>query len=385
MTAGRIAEGLGTAARVTNPLTAPAAAISGAARGVGNLGAEVLGLGTGTGAETMKTAARAGYEGGEAAQAFREQMRGSVPLEGVADDAMNAVQNIRKKRGELYRAQMAELGADRTVLPFDQIDAALADITGVKTFKGISINEKTQAIRQEIGQTIAQWKQLPPQDYHTPEGLDALKQKIGDIRNATAPGTPERKVASDAYRAIRSTIIAQAPEYKNIMTAYEKSSDLLSDLEKTLSLNENASADTILRKLQSVLRDNVNTSYGHRAQLAQYLVDNGSPYLLHALAGQALKPWTARGLGRLAQQLGAMVAGGLGGGAAYAGGAGLLGTGGYGLAAAALPLAGTSPRLMGEAAYYAGRTAKPFGLAGRGLRAAAPYAPPAAIIGREPQ
>ena len=45
-------------------------------------------------------------------------------------------------------------------------------------------------------------------------------------------------------------------------------------------------------------------------------------------AGQTLKPWTARGLGRLAQQLGAMlVGGGLGGAAAYAGGAGLLGTG----------------------------------------------------------
>ena len=75
----------------------------------------------------MKTAARAGYEGGEAAQAFREQMRGSVPLEGVADDAMNAVQNIRRKRGDLYREQMAQLGADRTVLPFDKIDEALAE------------------------------------------------------------------------------------------------------------------------------------------------------------------------------------------------------------------------------------------------------------------
>ena len=225
MTAGRIAEGLGTAARMTNPLAAPAAAITGTGRAIGKLGAEGFGLATGTGPEAMKTAARAGYEGGEAAQAFREQMRGSVPLEGVAEDAMTAVQNIRRKRGDLYREQMAQLGADRTVLPFAKIDEALAEVTKVKTFKGVPINDKTQAIRQEIGQTIAEWKQLPAADFHTPEGLDALKQKVGSIREATAAGTPERKVASDAYRAIRSTIITQAPEYKNIMAAYEKSSN----------------------------------------------------------------------------------------------------------------------------------------------------------------
>jgi hypothetical protein len=111
---------------------------------------------------------------------------------------------------------------DRTVLPFDKIDPR----SPTSPNKGIPINDETQAIRQEIGQTIAQWRQLPPEHFHTPEGLDALKQKLGEIRNATAPGTPERVIANDAYRAIRYTIVAQAPEYRKIMTGYEQASNL---------------------------------------------------------------------------------------------------------------------------------------------------------------
>jgi hypothetical protein len=347
---GRAGEVARTAGRVTDPLMAPFAA----ARGAGNIASHALNITTNAGPEALQYAARAGYQGGEAAKQFREQMRGKAPMEGVVDDAMDAVSNMRRKRGEAYRAEMAKLGADTTVLSFDKIDDALAEVTKVKTFKGIPINEKTQAIRQEIGQTIAEWKQLPPDQFHTPEGLDALKQKIGDIRNATQPGTPERVVANDAYRAIRSTIVAQAPQYKKIMSAYETSSELLNDLEKTLSLNERASTDTILRKLQSILRNNVNTSFGYRRQLAQYLLDNGSPNLLHALAGQALQPWTPRGLGKLGLQIGGILGTALGGGAHLAGAA-LPGAGAIGLAGWA---AASSPRLMGEAAYYGGRGAR---------------------------
>jgi hypothetical protein len=173
---------------------------------------------------------------------------------------------------------------------------------------GQVISESTQAIRQKIAQTVHEWKTLPPADFHTAEGLDALKQKIGDIRDATAYGSPERVVANQAYSAIRRTITEQAPKYANVMDAYTKASDIINELERTLSLNPNATVDTSLGKLQSVLRDNVNTSFGRRRELAEFLVNYGAPNLIERLSGQALKPWTARGRGKLGMQVATIAA-----------------------------------------------------------------------------
>src|SRR5262245_45560868 len=101
------------------------------------------------------------------------------------------------------------------------------------------------------------------------------------------------------------------------MNAYAKASDIINELERTLSLNPNATVDTSLRKLQSVLRDNVNTSFGRRRELAEYLVNHGAPNLIERLSGQALKPLASRGLGRLGMQVAAELAAfGVGAGAA---------------------------------------------------------------------
>lgn len=136
------------------------------------------------------------------------------------------------------------------------------------------------------------------------------------------------------------------------MNGYEKATDLLHDIERTLSLNPKATVDTSLRKLQSILRDNVNTSYGRRGELAEFLVTNGAPNLMEKLAGQALKTWAPRGLGKLAATEG--LAAGVGAMAAGIPGAGTA-------AAATLPF--MSPRLMGEASY---------GIGAAGRRLAAP-------------
>jgi hypothetical protein len=103
-----------------------------------------------------------------------------------------------------------------------------------------------------------------------------------------------------------------------------------------------------LRKLQSTLRNNVNTNFGKRADLAKFLAANGAPRLMEKLAGQALNAWMPRGLGSLGMQLGLEGAAGLFG---HAAGAGLAGAG-LGVLAT-MPF--MSPRLMGEASYYAGK------------------------------
>lgn len=367
--AGKIGEVASVAGRALDPLTP----VVGAAKLAARPAAELLGMTTGVGPEPFRMAAAAGQEGGEAARAFRENIRGTEPLQDAVIEARGAVGQMRRERGNAYRAQMARVGADNTILRWNELDTALADMDKVATFKGQSLSPSTEAIRAQINSTVANWKNLRASEFWTPEGFDALKKKIGDIRDATQPHTPERVVADQAYQAIRKTIIDQVPEYAKVMKGYEEASTQIREIERTLSLNPNASIDTALRKLQSALRDNVNTSFGRRAELAQFLVNAGAPHLMEKLAGQALKPWAPRGLGRLTAQLATHSAAALVG----AGAAGTTGAG-AGLAAS-MPL--MSPRLMGESAYRVGQASRlplrPIGRAAfqAGRNPANPYQP----------
>lgn len=344
-TAGKVAT---VASKIGNAID-PVNAAVGASKAVGKGAATVVGaFGTGTGGQAIRAAAEAGAKGGAAADTFAGNLRGAAPIEDVVATAKTALDNMRAERGQAYRTAMADIGRDSTVLDFGKIDNAVADIQKVKTYKGQNLSPSTSEIRQKITDVIDEWKTLDPKEFHTAEGLDALKQKIGDIRDAAKYGTPERVVADRAYSAVRQTIVDQAPEYAKVMKGYEEASSLIKDIEKTLSLNANASIDTAVRKLQSTLRNNVNTNYGRREVLADYLVKHGAPHLIEAIAGQALNSMTPRGLNKLAASLVAA-----GGGAGMLSGVATI----PGLVALGLiPL--TSPRLVGEAAFAAGKASR---------------------------
>jgi hypothetical protein len=131
------------------------------------------------------------------------------------------------------------------------------------------------------------------------------------------------------------------------MEGYSQASDLIKEMETTLSTKPGASIDTALRKLQSVLRNNVSTNCGRRgAALADYLVANGAPNLMNRLAGQALSSWEPRGLNRI------IAAGAIEGPLA-------LGAGIPVALKAAPALTTMSPRIMGEAVHGAARAARP--------------------------
>lgn len=133
---GKAGEIAGAAGRAVDPLRAAAGAGKAIAKGAGYVGAEGLGLTTGAGSEPIRIAARSGYEGGEAGNAFRENMRGLAPIEDAVEDARKAVGQMRQERGNAYRTAMQDIGMDQKVLNFDEIDDALRQAGGVKTFKG---------------------------------------------------------------------------------------------------------------------------------------------------------------------------------------------------------------------------------------------------------
>lgn len=346
----------GEAARAAGTAIDPLRAVEAGVRGAGHVASEVLGVTTGAGGLPLRTAAHAGFEGGPAAQAFRENITGAAPLEQAVNEAREAVRHLRQERGAVYRQGMAEVGADATVLDFNRIDRAVAQAQGVKTYRGRSgtaqeqnLSPRTEGIRTEMENAIEHWRALDPAEFHSPEGIDALKQQLGNIRDATQPHTPERVAADRIYNAVRQTIVDQVPEYAHVMQGYEQASNQIREIERTLSLNPNATIDTALRKLQSTLRDNVNASFGRRTELADFLVHAGAPHLMQRLAGQALSAWAPRGLSRIAVTH-----------AVPAIGAGLLGGALPAALAAAATLPTMSPRLMGEAAYGVGRARRAY-------------------------
>jgi hypothetical protein len=304
----------------------------------------VLGMATGTGGNSVSTAYRSGREG---ATSFVDNMRGKVPFDDVLGSAKTALGKMRLDRSAQYKSGMVDISNDKSIIQFQPIDDAMRKISNMGSYKGQQINKNAAGTVDDLRATIDNWRSLDPAEYHSPEGLDALKRAIGDIRDVTNFGTPARRAADEVYNAVKNQITAQAPTYSKVMKDYDQASKVLSEIERALSLGKQASVDTSMRKLQSLMRNNVNTNYGNRLGLATTLEQSGAD-ILPAVAGQSMSSWTPRGMAGLAASGGAI-------GSMLTNPAALT----------ALPL--TSPRIVGELAYGAGKASR--GMAATGTAA----------------
>jgi len=364
---GTAAKAVRAAGAAIDPLAAAAKATGVVGKGAGNVASAALGFTTGAGGSAIKEAAKAGREGGQFGETFRAHLRGQAPIEDVVNSAKDALGNMRMERADAYRSGMVDIKNDATVLKFDDIDSALGEVRDRGFYKGKVINPEAATAWDKIDEYVQDWKSSDPAEFHTPEGLDALKRKIGDVRDNLPYGTPARNAANEAYGAVRAEIAKQAPTYSKVMGNYENASKMLEDMEKSLSLGQKTGVDTAARKLQSIMRNNANTNYGRREQLGRTLEDYGATDLYPALAGQALSPLPPRGLSGM--------------GSALTAGAGLLSNPVGGVAG----LAATSPRIVGEAVYGAARAAAPVAKATKAvsdLYRKYPVAPAAAAVGR---
>lgn len=310
-------------------------------KGAGTLAKKFIGSTTGVGDEALTQALKAGKAGGKAADDFTGAMRGTSSMDDALSMAKQNLEAMGQQKQAAYRQGMAGIKADKTILDLKNVDQAVNDAVGMATFKGQIKNEKAASALSNIKGEIDNWKSLDPAEFHTPEGLDALKQKIGGIlEEIPFEQKTARTAAGKVYDSLRTEISKQAPEYSKVMKGYSEATDTIKEIERALSQGQKASADTAMRKLQSLMRNNVNTNYGQRQKLAETLIEAGGQDFMPVLAGQALNDFMPRGMQKA-----------------------LSGTGGAGLAltgnipAAAGLAAISSPRLMGEAFYGAGKAA----------------------------
>lgn len=330
--AGKVAQTVGAVGRAVDPIMAAAKAIKLTGK---NVVAPVLGMTTGAGAEPIRAAAKAGYEGN---RVFTDNMRGKAGINDTIDMAQSAVGQMRQERSAAYQADMQGVAAQGARMDTQPVRQAIGDARNKTHYHGVPLDEAATKVMDDIEAKFAEFGTLPHGKVRSAEGMDALKRSIGEIRQRTQPGTLSRNIANEVYHSIKGEITKQVPEYAKAMEGYSQASDQINDISKTFSLGEKAAPDTTARKLQSVMRNNVNTNYGRRTKLMDELAQY-EPDLPAALAGQTLSSATPRGLQGL--------------GASGAGIAGITHMNPYVLAT--LPL--MSPRLMGEAAYGAGRVA----------------------------
>jgi len=336
----KAAPALRTAANVIDPINLAGKAIGKTYDLTGGLVKSGLGLKTGVGTEAIEQAVQSGRQGNTT---FLENMRGDVPMSNVLDDAQANLAQMNLNKQKDYRSGMVDIKNDKSVLDFSNVVDTLKNVENSIDFKqsGIPKDAKAVEVLKNIRAKVDKWKNLDPAEYHTPEGLDYLKQSLWeDFGKLGREEKTAYNVGKQIYDSVKNEIGKQAPTYAKVMKEYTDASDLTKEIERALSLGQNASADTAMRKLQSLMRNNVNTNYGQRLDLAQQLQQAGGRDLMPALAGQALSSKLPRGLQSATNIPSAFLA---------------YGTGGPALAA--VDLLASSPRLAGETSYKYGQLA----------------------------
>ena len=341
--ASKAASAAKTAESFVEPLSAATKAASASADSVKGLVKGSAAATTGAGVRPLEEAFAAGREGGARADQFRGAQQGTLDMDQPIRSAKAGLERLKAERTKQYQQSMEAVGASREIVSFDAIDMAVAEAVSRSRFDDIITDVRLQKNLVKINEIIDEFRSKAPERGHTPIALDAMKQKIYNevIAKTNPQKNPNARSASEGvYQAIKQSIIDQAPQYAIAMDDYSRMSDLIEEIQKSLSLDNKASADTQLRKLQSVMRDNVNTNYGQRVRLAEQLEAAAPEPFMPALAGQSLSTYTPRGMGGPTSS--ALVGGTIAA---------------QNIPGAAVAAAMGSPRLVGNVAYGAGKMA----------------------------
>lgn len=340
-------------AALIDPVTLGAKGVSKATtKTVGAVAPSALAFTSGVGKKSIEQAYEAGFEGGKALEDFRDNMKGADP-ELILDDALNNLEELRQGKNAAYQESMQKLGQSKAKISFNEIDYALAQ----SKKKAGSLDTKTSRVLKRVESMIRAAKD---QGYSSPVQMDELKRALNEIRMDQPAGSQRQKAVGAIQDTVKKLIVKADPEYAKTMETYGQAAEAMKELKQVLSLKQGGNPDTALRKLLSVMRDNVQTNYGKRASLAEELEAAGSAKFMNKIAGQELSSVLPRGLqGRL---LGGVGLPGAGLGLA----SGLLSPGNLAYGALA------SPRAIGEAAQLTGQARRKAKQAAQVLPSATP-------------
>ena len=332
--AGKTTTTISKVGNIIDPVQATAKVIGATGRGVGKVATPFLGVTTGAGGDAISTAFKSGASGADAQKLFLDNLRGNVAPDEIVPKALQAMKDLSGQRTSDYKTNKAALKLENAPVNFKNIQKKIIDFEKSKKFEGMSeLSKKGQNKLIEIKKIVNEWQKNPA--LHNAKGMDMLKRRI-DAEYPTGLAVGDSGiVVSEIRNSVKAQILDEVPEYGKVMREYETAMKLEKQFTSELSLGKNTNAGTTLRKLQSSMRNNVNTSYGNRLEMLKKL----DPDLVTEIGGQALSNIAPRGLQGLS-------AGTIGAVAPFTNPTALL----------ALPL--QSPRLVGETAFKIGQLSK---------------------------
>ncbi len=284
---------------------------------------KVLGMTTGAGENAIVKAFEAGKRN---SKAFVDNMRQKVGYDEAVKKAKDSLDKIKQARSRSYADDMERIKQDKSTLDINPV------IRQVKRIISSEADGAEYLVDDDTARVLNKTKDILNKFYkdkerHNVSGFDALKKSISEIN--TKPDTNAERIKGIIADSVKGEILKQSPKYKQVMDNYSKDSDIIDQLKKTFSIDDRANLETTLRKIQSVTRNNANTSFDYRKKLLDILDKNGE--ISNAIAGQSLSSYLPRGV---TANIGALFSGVNPSTIAF------------------------SPRVVGEASYGAGRLAR---------------------------
>jgi|DEB0MinimDraft_10_1074344.scaffolds.fasta_scaffold03178_4 hypothetical protein len=304
---------------------------------------QVASMTTGVSPLAYETAYQAGKAGGEQQKAFVDALKGMTEPDKVVTDTINALKEVSKTTKQTYKIGKQELKLETKPIDFKPISESVVDFELGRTFEGqLDLSDIGQSKLKRVKEIIGEWEKNPK--LHNAKGLDQLKRRIdNEYPPGIKPGD-DAVVVTEIRNKIKDAIIKQVPEYADVMKIYEEAINLERQMMKELSVNNKSNAGTILRKLQSLMKQNGDVNFGNRLNIIKNLEEVEGVTILPQLSGFALQQYLPSGLQK-----------GLSGTVAL--GAGITGN----LPTYAMTLPFQSPRIMGSGFNIAGQMAKKMG------------------------
>lgn len=284
--AGKVA----TVGKALDPLRLSGLALKPVAKAVGKAGKIIVGnVLTGVGEEVFGTAFTK-------SRGFRAGLSGQVDMDDVLRASKGALENLKETRSLKYRARLERIStssANIDIRPIrrkllDKLDdfKVRIDPAGGLDFSNSVISDPGAITDvNNVYNDIMRWDATPGN--LTPAGMDILKRRLD---NQFAPNKISRAVVTDMRDTVKKAISDKVPKYTIMTKEYSEASGMIQEIEKALSLGTKASADTAIRKFNSLMKSNNE----FRRSLMKTLQESSDVNILDQIAGITANKWQSQ-------------------------------------------------------------------------------------------
>lgn len=302
---------VGTGAAMEMGGQAAGVAIPAVVKALGKSIAKTLGVATGTGGGAIEEAFM-NHPG------FKQGMSGAISEEDIVKSMAKKLNTLNAEKSAAYAegvqnlktdvplspqsiedsliSQLKQFGGNITkkipdeykefwgILPADMKDDLMKGAKNVLDLKAV---RGGGAVKQAATDALEALNNFKDVGDFTPYGFDTLRMQLRDIASQSKQA---QAILSPVMEDIRSSVSTVVPEYRTMLSNYEKASNQISEMQKALSIvQEGKSLDTPIRKVATIFRD-INKY--RLAQLDE--LDPGGELRAQA-AGVAMNDWLPRG------------------------------------------------------------------------------------------